>query len=87
VVVIPADAEHNLASQKVAKEIRDANITVTTDIGTKKIGKKISDAADNGAKYIVVVGEDEVSAGKFVLKKLTTGKEFSGTVAELAKAL
>lgn len=87
VVVIPADAEHNLASQKVAKGIRDANITVTTDIGTKKIGKKISDAADSGAKYIVVVGEDEVSAGKFVLKNLTTGKEFSGTVAELAKAL
>jgi histidyl-tRNA synthetase len=87
VVVIPTEASHNLAAQKVALEIRQSGVSVATDIGTKKIGKKISDAADDGAVYVVVVGEDEVASGNFVLKNLTTGEEKAGSVAELITLL
>jgi histidyl-tRNA synthetase len=62
VVAIPADSTLNLEAQKVAKIIRDSHVSVTTDIGTRKLGKKISDAADKGAEYIIIVGEDEVSS-------------------------
>ncbi len=87
IVIIPADSNFNLDAQKIAKEIRDAGTASTTDIGTKKIGKKISDASDNGALHIVVVGENEVSSGNFILKNLATGKEFLGTIAEITKEL
>jgi histidyl-tRNA synthetase len=85
--IIPTDIEYNLAAQKIAKEIRDSGVSVITDIGTKKIGKKISDAADKGVKYVIVVGEDEVSRGNFVLKSLSTGEESSGPVNEIIASL
>ena len=87
VVVIPTDGEHNLTAQKIAKEIRDSGVSVATDIGTKKIGKKISDAADHGSQYIVVVGEDEVSYQQFSLKNLHTGETTTGPIVELTKDL
>jgi histidyl-tRNA synthetase len=87
VVTIPADNEFNLDAQKVAKEIRDAGVSVTTDIGTKKLGKKISDAADKGAQYVIVVGEDEVSSQSFTLKNLSTGKETSGPLNKIIESL
>jgi histidyl-tRNA synthetase len=87
VVVIPTEAEYNLAAQKVAKDIRDAGVAVTTDIGTKKLGKKISDAADKGAQYIIVIGADEVSSGNFTLKNLSTGEETSGPLHKIIESL
>ncbi len=78
IAVIPTDTEHNLAAQKIAKTIRDVGIPVTTDISTRKIGKKISDAADKGISYVVVVGEDEVASQNFVLKNLKTGESTTG---------
>ncbi len=87
VTIIPTGTEYNLAAQKIAKEIRDSGVSAVTDIGTKKIGKKISDAADSGSTYIIVVGEDEVSSGHFVLKNLVSGEQTSGTIPELIKNL
>jgi histidyl-tRNA synthetase len=87
VVVIPMEITQNLAAQKVAKEIRDAGFSVSTDFGTKKIGKKISDAVDGGATYIIVVGEDEVASQNFTLKNLNENKETKGTLSELIQTL
>lgn len=69
-IIIPTDERLNLEAQKVAHIIRTRGISTTTDIGTKKIGKKIADAVDRGAKYTIVVGSDELQSGKFVLKNL-----------------
>ncbi|MEN9920514.1 MAG: histidyl-tRNA synthetase, histidyl-tRNA synthetase [Candidatus Parcubacteria bacterium] len=85
--IIPTDTEHNLAAQKIAKEIRDVGIATVTDIGTKKVGKKISDAVDEGVSYIIVVGEDEVSSGNFVLKNLKSGEQTSGPISKLIQSL
>jgi histidyl-tRNA synthetase len=87
VAVIPTDTEHNLAAQKVAKEIRDAGVSVSTDIGTKKVGKKISDAADDGSTYVLVLGEDEVQTGNYTLKNLSTGEQHVGTIQKLCNSL
>lgn len=83
VTVIPFEAEQNLAAQKIAKEIRRANINVSVDIGTKKVGKKIGDASDKGCSYIIVVGENEITSQTFTLKRLDSGEETTGTIHEL----
>jgi histidyl-tRNA synthetase len=85
VMVIPTDRELNLAGQRIAKQLRDSGITVATNIGTKKLGAKISDAAAEGSQYIMVVGEDEVASGNFVLKNLATSEQTTGTIEELTK--
>lgn len=87
VIIIPTDTEHNLIAQKIAKEIRSSGVSSAADIGTKKVGKKISDAAERGSKYIIVVGEDEVSSGNFVLKNLSTSEETSGSLEAIINGL
>lgn len=83
IVIIPMDQTQNLTAQKVAKEIRDSGTTVSTDFGSKKVGKKISDAVDEGATFVIVVGEDEVQSGTYTLKNLKTETETTGTIPEL----
>ena len=86
-VIIPMEVRQNLAAQKNAKAFRDSGVAVSVDFGTKKFGKKISDAADEGAKYVIVVGEDEVSSESYTLKNLTTGDSRTGSIAELIKSM
>lgn len=80
VVVIPTDAEHNLVAQKVAAKLRHEFRSVSTNIGTKKFNKKIAEASDNGAKYIVIIGEDETESGTAKLKNLESGAEEEVTI-------
>lgn len=81
--VIPMDTAQNLEAQKIASAFRKKEISVSTDFGTKKVGKKIGDAADKLVEYVLVVGEDEINSGIFTLKNLVTETEKSGNIAEL----
>lgn len=82
-MIIPTNSELNLEAQKIAAVFRTHNISVATDIGTKKIGKKISDAADRSVSYTLVIGTDELSSGVFTLKNLSLGTSESGTLEDL----
>lgn len=81
--IIPMETEQNLDAQKLAKAARDAGIDTVVMNGTRKLGKKIADAADSGSRYIIVVGETEVDNSTYTLKQLDTGVEVSGTITML----
>ncbi len=83
VVIIPTDAKLNLEAQKIAHFIRLRGISSCVDIGTKKIGKKIADAADRSVTYTIVVGSDELATQKFVLKNLAQMTEETDTLENL----
>jgi histidyl-tRNA synthetase len=82
-VIVPTDEKLNLEAQKVAHIIRTRGISTATDIGTKKIGKKIADAVDRGAKYTIVVGTDELNSGIFTLKNLAQTTELTDSLENL----
>ncbi|MCD5381086.1 MAG: histidine--tRNA ligase [Candidatus Pacebacteria bacterium] len=82
-VVIPTDAEMNLAAQEISQKLRKAGQTVSTDIGTKKVEKKIISADKKGSRFVIIIGEDEVSSGKFTAKNFATGDEKTGSLLEL----
>lgn len=86
-MIIPASSEQNLKCQKIAQEFRNTGVNVAVDFGTRKLGKKISDAGDKLVDYVIVVGEDEIKSKKFTLKNLSDKSEVSGTLAELTKKL
>ena len=87
VTVIPTEATFNIDAEKAAMKLRAVGATTVVDISTKKLGKKIAAADHSGAGYILVVGEDEVSRGEYVLKNLADGTEMSGTLEDLAQGL
>lgn len=82
VMVIPTDSERNLDAQALATTLRRATTArIATDIGTKKLGKKIGDASDRGVRYVVVVGEQEVQNQTYTIKDLRSGEETPGALA------
>ena len=42
---------------------------------------------ESGVKYILVIGEDELSSGHFTLKELSTKEEKTGPIEELVNLL
>jgi histidyl-tRNA synthetase len=87
VVIIPTEDRFNIEAEKVAMKLRAAGTSALVDISTKKLGKKVAAADHSGAGYVLVVGEDEVARGEFVLKNLADGTESSGTIDRLAEQL
>ena len=66
-MIIPTDTTFNLEAQKIAQIFRTRDIRVATDIGTKKLGKKITDAADRKVSYAIIVGENEANSSDWFI--------------------
>ena len=82
-VVLPTDALHNLPAEGIAQQFRNAGVRTSVDLSAKKIGKKIGSASDAGVRFILVVGENELTSNTFGLKDLSQGTEHSGTPTDL----
>ena len=83
VMILPTDAEFNMHGQKIAQAIRQTGVSVATDVSTRKIGKKLSGAADAMVTYALIIGENETKTQKYSLKNLTDGTEIFGSIEEL----
>ena len=83
IIVIPMTTSQNLASQKIAHQIRQAGFTVAADISTRKMNKKFNDAGARGSKFTIVVGENEVNSELYTAKNLNSGEEQTSTLPAL----
>jgi|SRR5579872_283700 len=72
---------------RLARELRRGELIV--ELGDEKFRlKKSFEAADKiGARYILIVGENEAKSGVFALKNLGTGEQVSVPRAELAERI
>ena len=86
-MVIPNDPALNLEAQKIAQKFRTAGLSTAVDVSTKKLGKKITTAAEQLVTYALVFGEDEVKDGIYALKNLAEAQEESGTIEALISKL
>lgn len=87
ILIIPTDEKLNLEAIRIAQQLRLRELAVATDIGTKKIGKKIADAGERGVRYTIVVGSNEIETGTFTLKDLVSSEEETGPLAHLITTL
>jgi histidyl-tRNA synthetase len=52
-----------------------------------RLKKSLETASKLGARFVVIVGENEVKSGQFAVKNLATGDQVSVPRADLAKFL
>jgi DNA gyrase subunit B len=71
----------------LANRLRDAGITTTVYLGTKKFGKQLDYAIKDGFTHIVTVGGDELSRGVAKIKNLATREETEASLDALAAQL
>jgi histidyl-tRNA synthetase len=87
VYIAPLGGGMNREAARLARELRRHDLVV--DLGDESFRlKKSFEAADKmGARYILIVGENEVKAGAFALKHLASGEQHTIPRGELAKRI
>ncbi len=72
--IAPMSGEAVLHSGKLAREIRELGASVEVAPGGKL--KKLLDQANKlGARYALIVGENEMASGKYALKDMSSGEQ------------
>ncbi len=87
VYIAPLGGNMNKEAARLARELRRHDVVV--ELGDERFRlKKSFEAADKAAaKYILIVGENEVKADVFALKNLATGEQKAVPRAELAQMI
>ena len=77
----------NGEAAKLAHELRRHDLVIELGDDAFKLKKSFEAATRAGAKYILIVGENEVTADVFTLKNLATGEQVSVPRAELVRRI
>src|SRR5437667_87791 len=84
VYIAPLGAGTNPEAARLARELRHHDLVVELGDESFRLKKSFEVATKAGAKYILIVGENEVKADAFALKNLETGEQISIVRSELA---
>src|SRR5208337_1940382 len=84
VYVTPLGAGMNPEAARLARELRRHDLVVDLGDESFRLKKSFEAATKAGARFILIVGENEVKADTFALKNLATGEQVSVPRAELA---
>ena len=83
-VYIAPMAGMNAEAARLAHELRRHDVVLELGDETFRLKKSFEAATRAGAKYILIVGENEVKADMFTLKNLATGEQVSVARRDLA---
>jgi len=71
----------------LARELRRHDVVVELGDETFRLKKSLETASKIGARFALIVGENEARSGSFALKNLETGEQVSVPRPELAKKI
>ena len=73
--IVSMEEKFDIYTMKLANELRKDYITVQTNISSRSFNAQMKYANKIGARYVVVLGEDEINNKKCKIKNMNTGKE------------
>lgn len=79
-------SNNTLEAIKLTEELRRQNVTAEFDLTNKKFVKQL-EKASKVAKYALILGEDEISAGKVTVKNLDTSEQKTVAREDLLKEI
>jgi histidyl-tRNA synthetase len=69
---------------KLARELRHEGLSVEMDYGATKLKKSLGAASKLGARFAIIVGEDEMAKGRYQVKDMTSGQQEEVEPARMA---
>jgi histidyl-tRNA synthetase len=87
VYVAPLGAGMDREAAKLARELRKQNSVVELGDESFRLKKSFEAATRLGARFILIVGENEVKSDSFALKNLASGEQVSVLRSELAEKI
>jgi histidyl-tRNA synthetase len=85
-IVFLGDAARNHAFQ-VARDLRAAGVATLLEFEERKMKKAMTLAAKSGARFALIIGDDEIATGRYGLKNLATGEQESLSFNEIMAKL
>jgi histidyl-tRNA synthetase len=85
--IAPLGAGMNAHALKLARELRRAGVSADLGDESFRLKKSFELAEKAGAKYIVIVGENEVASEQFAVKNLASGEQVNVARTDLAERL
>jgi histidyl-tRNA synthetase len=85
VYIAPLGEGMNREAARLARELRRHNIVTELGDESFRLKKSLETASKSGARFALIVGENEVKGGIFALKNLATGEQVSVPRAELVE--
>jgi histidyl-tRNA synthetase len=87
VYIAPLGAGMNQEAARLSRELRPHDIVIELGDESFRLKKSFEAATKAGAKFILIVGENEVKADAFALKNLASGDQVSVPRQELAQRI
>ena len=84
VYIAPMGSGTNREAARLARELRQDGIVVDLGDESFRLKKSLETASKLGARFALIVGENEVQSGVFALKHLASGQQQSVPRSELA---
>ena len=85
VYIAPLGNGMDREAARLARELRRHDVVVELGDETFRLKKSLETASKLGARFALIVGENEVKSGSFALKNLESGEQVSVPRAELAE--
>jgi histidyl-tRNA synthetase len=81
--IVAVDAEVRKDCFRIAQRFRSAGVKADLDAEGRSLKAQMRSADKLNARHVLVVGPDELRAGRFKLKTMATGEEFVSSLEEL----
>ena len=81
--IAPVGAGMNRYAARLARELRRHDLVVELGDESFRLKKSLETASRIGARFAIIVGENEIKADQFALKELSTGQQVAVSRAEL----
>jgi histidyl-tRNA synthetase len=62
-------------AQELAKLLREKKFGVEVPAEEQRVGKSINMASRKGARFVVIIGENEIASGKYIVKRLADSEQ------------
>ncbi len=86
IVVAPVSADVRIDAAKIALKLRDKFI-VDFDLMGRKLGKILEYAGNIGARYIVIVGSDDLKNNNVTIRNMNTGEQKKVKIENIEKEI
>ena len=85
--IIPLGDEAKEMAMKIASQLRNAGKSIEIAFGDRALKGAMKGADKSGARYVIVLGESEISSATVELKEMKTGATSSVKIASLINAI
>ncbi|HKM13576.1 MAG TPA: histidine--tRNA ligase [Candidatus Methanomethylophilaceae archaeon] len=85
--VVPVSDDVRIKSVEIATMLRKSGVSCDMDIMGRKMSKAIKYASSTGAKFVIIVGKNELESDSVTVRDMTTGDQKIVLISELVNVI